>query len=94
MSIFEASFIFLSTVCLILYLFTANSTQQSAAGGDGSFRRFQRMYLIVYFMAQGNDVCCYTVNVYAKKLNLSDNVSRTFIRKKIANENICVVISI
>ncbi|XP_078381242.1 molybdate-anion transporter-like isoform X1 [Oculina patagonica] len=55
MSIYEASFVFLSTVCLFLYLFTANSTQQSASGGDGSFRRFQRMYLIVYLMAQGAD---------------------------------------
>lgn len=53
MAIYEASFVFLSTTCLLLYLLTANSIQQSAAGGDGSFRRFQRKYLTVYLMAQG-----------------------------------------
>ena len=49
---FIASFIFLSVVCFLVYLFTANSTQQSS-GGDG-FRRFQRTFLTVYLMAQGN----------------------------------------
>ena len=53
MAIYEASFVFLSAICLLLYLFTTNSSQQSAAGGDGSFRKFQRKYLTVYLMAQG-----------------------------------------
>ena len=53
MAIYEASFVFLSAFCLLLYLFTANSSQQSGAGGDGSFRKFQRKYLTVYIMAQG-----------------------------------------
>lgn len=50
---FIASFIFLSVVCFLVYLFTAHSTQQSS-GGDG-FRRFQRTFLTVYLMAQGAD---------------------------------------
>lgn len=58
MAIYEASFVFLSTICLLLYLFTGNSSQQSAAGGDGSFRKFQRKYLTVYIMAQGR-VCLF-----------------------------------
>jgi len=58
MAIYEASFVFLSTICLLLYLLTANSSQQSAASGDGSFRKFQRKYLTVYLMAQGR-VCLF-----------------------------------
>lgn len=58
MAIYEASFVFLFTICLLLYLFTANPSQQSAASGDGSFRKFQRKYLTVYLMAQGR-VCLF-----------------------------------
>lgn len=57
---------FLSAVCLLLYLFTAKSTQQSAPGGDGAFCRFQRMYLTAYLMAQGN-ISVYYVCIYSYK---------------------------
>ena len=57
MLIYEASFLFLSAVCLIFYLFSSSAKQQLAPGSDGRpFRRFQRMYLIVYLMAQGNKI--------------------------------------
>ena len=48
---FEASFMLLATICLLLFLFTANSTKQPSSGNV--FRGFQRLYLTVFLMAQG-----------------------------------------
>lgn len=54
MFIYEASFLFLSVFCILLYLLTSFAKQQPVQSNDGRpFRRFQRMYLIVYLMAQG-----------------------------------------
>ncbi|XP_068739915.1 molybdate-anion transporter-like [Montipora capricornis] len=45
--------IFFSFVCSVLLFILAKSRKQSNGGVE--FRRFQRLYLIVYFMAQGAD---------------------------------------
>lgn len=44
--------LFFSAITFALYLLLANSRKQSSGGVE--FRRFQRLYITVYLMAQGS----------------------------------------
>ena len=99
---FEASFMLLATICLLLFLFTANSTKQPSSGNV--FRGFQRLYLTVFLMAQGKwyqnfisypFLCRWVICGTTDDMNKKDATRRfpsvSFLFKVVPTYSVCLV---